>query len=237
MEKPKEIKSPKEDKNTTDSYPNWFDKNKFKKTLAIIDSHKFNYRHKIGEFKYISIKDLVNNIKNNTISEIPAKEGLNILKQTKNAEITKYKKRTSGQKKLLNLFSDLSDTILTGETLKSKSQKDKTLMSSKDEKEKEKKNEDENEDENKNILLEYMENIDDKLFKKYSNSKNFNRFIDKFDRATNEENKEKVVKKLKDINSFVKHYAQMEDDYNEYKCKLFDIIHAVDYFLYEYSKK
>ena len=237
MEKPKEIKSPKEDKNTTDSYPNWFDKNKFKNILAIIDSNKFNYKNKIGEFKYIDIKDLVNNIKNNAISEISAKEDLNILKQTKNAEIIKYKKRTPGQIELLNLFSDLSDTILTDETLKSKSQKDKTLMSSKDEKEKEKKNEDENEDENKNILLEYMENIDDKLFKKYSNSKNFNRFIDKFDRATNEENKEKVVKKLKDINSFVKHYAQMEDDYNEYKCKLFDIIHAVDYFLYEYSKK
>ena len=229
MEKPKEIKSPKEDKNTTDSYPNWFDKNKFKNILAIIDSNKFNYKNKIGEFKYIDIKDLVNNIKNNTISEISAKEGLNVLKQTKNAEIIKYKKRTPGQIELLNLFNDLSDTILTDETLKSKSQKDKTLMSSKDEKEKEKKNE----DENKNILLEYMENIDDKLFKKYSNSKNFNRFIDKFDRATNEENKEKVVKKLKDINSFVKHYAQMEDDYNEYKCKLFDIINAVDYFLYE----
>ena len=110
-------------------------------------------------------------------------------------------------------------------------------MSSKDEKEKEKKNEDESEDEDKNILLEYMENIDDKLFKKYSNGKNFNRFIDKFDRATNEENKEKVVKELKDINSFIKHFAQMEDDYSEYKSKLFDIINAVDYFLYEYSRK
>ena len=101
-------------------------------------------------------------------------------------------------------------------------------MSSKDEKEKE--NEDENEDENKNILLEYMENVADKLFKKYSNGKKFNSFIDEFDRATNEENKEKVVKELKDINSFVERYAQMEDDYNEYECKLFDIIDAVDYF-------
>ena len=27
IEKPKEIKSPEEDKNTTDSYPNWFDTN------------------------------------------------------------------------------------------------------------------------------------------------------------------------------------------------------------------
>ena len=62
-------------------------------------------------------------------------------------------------------------------------------------------------------------------------------FINELDSATNEENKEKVVKELKEINSFVNHYAQMEDDYSEYKSKLFDIINAVDYFLYEYSRK
>ena len=78
-EKPKEIKSPEEDKNTTDSYPNLFDKNKFTNILAIIDSSEFSYRHKIGEFKCIDIKDVVNNIKNNTISEIFAKKGLNTL--------------------------------------------------------------------------------------------------------------------------------------------------------------
>ena len=72
IEKPIEIKSPKEDKNTTDYYPNWFDRNKFEKILAIIDSNKFNYKNKIGEFKYIDIKDLVNNIRDNTISEISA---------------------------------------------------------------------------------------------------------------------------------------------------------------------
>ena len=69
-----EIKSLEEDKNATDSYPNWFDKNKFKNILAIIDSNKFNYKNKIGEFKYIGIKDLVNNIRNNTISEISTKK-------------------------------------------------------------------------------------------------------------------------------------------------------------------
>ena len=74
IEKLKEIKSPKEDKNTTDYYPNWFDRNKFEKILAIIDSNKFNYKNKIGEFKYIDIKDLVNNIKDNTIDEISAKK-------------------------------------------------------------------------------------------------------------------------------------------------------------------
>ena len=50
-----EIKSPKEDINRTD-YPNWFDKIKFKKMLAIIDRKKFNYKNKIGEFKYIELK-------------------------------------------------------------------------------------------------------------------------------------------------------------------------------------
>ena len=58
----------------TDSYPNWFDKNKFKNILAIINSNTFNYRHKIGEFKYIDIKDLINEIIDNTISEISAKK-------------------------------------------------------------------------------------------------------------------------------------------------------------------
>ena len=49
-----------------------FDRNKFKEISAIIDSSRFNYRNKIGEFKYINIRDLVNNTRNNTISEIDA---------------------------------------------------------------------------------------------------------------------------------------------------------------------
>ena len=107
-----EIKSSKEDINSTD-YPNCFDRNKFKKMLAIIiDSNKFNYNNKIGEFKYIDIKGMVNNIRNNTISEIHAKKDLNTLNEIKNAEIIKYKRCTSKQKELLNLFDDLLDTIL-----------------------------------------------------------------------------------------------------------------------------
>ena len=45
-----------------------------KEILAIIDSNKFNYENKIGEFQYIDIRDLVNNIRNNTISEIDVKK-------------------------------------------------------------------------------------------------------------------------------------------------------------------
>ena len=40
IKKTKKIKSSKEDKNTTDYYPYWFDKNKIKNILAIIDSNK-----------------------------------------------------------------------------------------------------------------------------------------------------------------------------------------------------
>ena len=49
---------------------NWIDENKFKEILAIIDSNEFNYKNKIGKFKHIDIKDLVNNIKNNAINEV-----------------------------------------------------------------------------------------------------------------------------------------------------------------------
>ena len=83
---------------------------------------------------------MVNNIRNNTISEIDAKKDLNALNEIKKAEIIKYKKRTPGHKKLLNLFDDLSDIILTDKTLES--QENEKVESRKEE------NEDyENEDE------------------------------------------------------------------------------------------
>ena len=113
-EEPKEIK-----------IPNWLDKNKFKEMLIIIDSNKFGHINKIGDFKYIDIKDLVDNIKDNTISEIDTKKRLNTLNIIKNSEI-KYKRLIPRQKELLNLFNHFSDVILT----------DKTLVSSKDENEK-----------------------------------------------------------------------------------------------------
>ena len=110
------------------------------KKLAIIDVNKFSFKYKMGEFTYIDIKALVNNIRNNAISEIAAKKALNTLNEIKNTEIIKKKRYTSKQKELLNLFNNLLDTILTDKTLKSKSQEDNTLMSSKDD--------DENENEN-----------------------------------------------------------------------------------------
>ena len=63
------------------------DKNKFKEILAIIDSNKFGHKNKIGDFKYIDIKEFVNNIKDNTISERDGKKRLNKLNTIKNSEI------------------------------------------------------------------------------------------------------------------------------------------------------
>ena len=65
--------------------------------MTIIGSNNFGNKNKIGEFKYIDIKDLVDNIKNNTISEVDAKKSLNALNKIKIAEI-KYKRRIPGQK-------------------------------------------------------------------------------------------------------------------------------------------
>ena len=126
-EEPKEIK-----------IPNWLDKNKFKEMLIIIDSNKFGHKNKIGDFKYIDIKDLVDNIKNNAISEIDVKKRLNTLNIIKNSEI-KHQRLIPGQKELLNLVNDLSDIILTDK------------MSSKDENENENENKNENENDHETI--------------------------------------------------------------------------------------
>ena len=176
-EEPKEIKS-----------PNWIDKNKFKEILTIIDSNKFGHKNKIGDFKYIDIKDLVNNIKDNTISEIDAKKRLNTLNIIKNSEI-KHKRLIPGQKELLNLFNDLSDIILT----------DKTLMSSKDENKKlkeEKENEKLKEEKENEKLKEKNENEnenedDDDIIKILIHS-------NEYDEETNQNKKNKIIKKLND---------------------------------------
>ena len=73
--------------------------------------------------------------------------------------------------------------------------------------------------------------------KNNSNDKNVNSFINKFDCATNEKDKEKVVKELKDINDFVNHEILIMDEDSEYRSKLIDIVNAIIFWMNEYSKK
>ena len=74
--------SPKNDENTTD----WYDKNKFNEILTTIDSNNFNHKNKIGKFKFNDINDLINNIKNNTISEANVQKKINELNKIKKVE-------------------------------------------------------------------------------------------------------------------------------------------------------
>ena len=120
---------------------------------------------------------MVNNIRNNTISEIDAKKDLNKLNEIKNVEIIKYKKRTTKHKELLNLFNDLLNIILTDKTLELQIQEDKSknenekvesgkVESRKAENENENEDEDEDEtvDQNKKIkgLNDNLDEIIDK---------------------------------------------------------------------------
>ena len=92
-EKLSEVKIPKNNKNKAD----WYDTNKFKIILTTIDSNNFNHKNKIGKLKFNDINNLINNIKNNTISEALAKQKLDALNEIKKAEI-KNKRLISSQK-------------------------------------------------------------------------------------------------------------------------------------------
>ena len=88
-----EIINSKKDEDTTD----WYDKNKFKKILTTIDRKIFNYKNKVGKLKFSDIINLINNIKNNTISESLAKQKLDALNEIRKVE-TKNKRLINGQK-------------------------------------------------------------------------------------------------------------------------------------------
>ena len=162
---------------------------------------------------------MVNNIKNNTISEIDAKKDLNALNEIKNVEIIKYKKRTPGHKKLLNLFNDLLDIILTDKTLESESQEDKNknenekvesrkVESRKEENEKVESRKEENEDEDYENEDEYEnENEDDdetmSQNKKYEIIKDLNDNLDEIiDKSKSFEDQIKSIRKVKNLDNY-----------------------------------
>ena len=204
------------------------DKNKFKKILTLIASNKFGHKNKIGNFKYIDIKDLVNNIKDNTISEIDTKKRLKTLNIIKNSEI-KHKRLISGQKVLLNLFNELSDIILI----------DKTLMSSKDENEKlkeekekpkeenknenENQNENENEDDYENKDEDYYENEDDEKISqnKKNKIKELNDHLDEI--IGKSKSFEDQIESLKKVENLEEYYFINDFGDKELKFKIFKL--------------
>ena len=143
---------------------------------------------------------MVNNIRNNTISETSAKKTFHTLNEIKNAEIIRHQRYTPKQKELLNLFNDLLDAILTGKTLKSKRQKDNTLMSSKDD------DENENENENDNNIIKQLNDCLDEAIDK---SKSF-------------EDQIKSIRKVENLNEyrFIDDYGDKELKFKIFKLKL-----------------
>ena len=130
------------------------------------------------------------------------KKGLDTLNELKNAGIIKYKKRTPKQKELLDLFNNLLDTILTDKTLKSKSQKVKTLISSKDE----------NENEN-NLIKQLNDNLDEIIDK----SKSF-------------EHQTKSIRKVENLNEywFINDYGDKQLEFKIFQLKLAHFPNIID---------
>ena len=156
-----------------------------------------------------------NNIRNNTISEISPKKGLNKLNEIKDAKIIKYKKCTPKHKKLLNLFNDLLGVILTDKTIKSKSQIDNTLMSSKDE------DENENENENKKTL---------KIIK------GLNNYLDEIiDKSKSFEEQTKLIRKVKNLDDYysINNYGDKELKFKIFKLNLAHLSNEIDEKLFE----
>ena len=164
---------------------------------------------------------MVNNIRNHTISEISAKKGLNKLNEIKNKGIIKYKKRNPKQKKLLNLFNNLLDVILT----------DETLLSSKDENENENENyktlmssneDDDNENENENDKTLIIKVLNDALDEIIDKSKSF-------------EDQIKSIRKIKNLDDYyyVNDFGDKELKFKIFKLKLAHLSNEIDEKLFE----
>ena len=113
--------------------------------ISLIIKIKFN------GFKFNDINDLINIIKNNTISEADTKKKTNELNKIKNVE-TKGKRLTKNQKKLLSLFDDLK-TIFNSNNNSNNNVSDSNNKNENvnvNENENENKNENENENVNEN---------------------------------------------------------------------------------------
>ena len=117
---------------------------------------------------------MINDIKNNTISEELAKQKLNALNKIKKAE-TKNKRLINGQKILLNLFDDLVETIYF---VKKENNNNNVSV-----------NENENENENENV-----NKIDDNV--------DTNNYFNIIDKTKSFEDQIEILKKIDDLGQY-----------------------------------
>ena len=202
-------KEPKEIK-----IPNWIDKYTFKETLVVIDSNEFNYKNRVSKFKYTRIKNLVDNTRNDRISEIDAKELLNALNEIKKAEIINYEKRTTGHIKLLNLFNKLININLTDKTSESQENENEKVKSKKEENEEE---DEDYENENEYEDCDNKNKNDDEAIDQNKANDNLDQIIDK---SRSFEDQTESLKKLEDLKG---NLPYNDYDHKELKSKYFKI--------------
>ena len=166
---------------------------------------------------------MVNNVRNNTISEIDAKKRLNTLNIIKNSEI-KHRRLIPGQKELLNLFDDLSNIILTDKTLKSESQEDKN-----------EENEDENENENEDKDDYYVYENQNKTIDQNKIIKEKNDFLDKIiDKSKSSEDQIESLKKVENLDIYYDNdFDDKELKYKYFKIKLAHLSNFIEENLFE----
>ena len=182
------------------------------------------------------MKDLVNNIKDNTISQTDAKKRLNTLNKIKNSEI-KHKRLIPGQKELLNLFNDLSDIILTDKTLMSSKDENKKLKEVNEKLKEEKENENEDDDDIMKILIrsnEYDEETNQN--KKNKIIKKLNDHLDEIiDKSKSFEDQIKSIKKVENLEEyyFINDFGDKELKFKIFKLKLAHLSNEIDEDLFE----
>ena len=163
------------------------------------------------------------------------KKTFKCIKRNKKAEIIKYKKRTPGHKKLLNLFDDSLHIILTEKTLESRKEENEDY-------ENEYKNEDdeyENEHEYKNEDDEYENENEDKEYENEDDDETINGLNDSLDeiieKSKSFEDQIESLKKLEGLKEYLpyKDYDDKELKSNYIKIELADMSNQTDKKLFE----
>ena len=195
----------------------WYDTDKFNEILATIDNNNFNHKNKIGKLKFDEIKDLINSIKGNTISEADTKKKLNELNEIKKVEI-KGKRLIENQKKLLSLFDDLLKTIFN-ETVNESNSNTKNKSESDNKSAYESDNESDNES-------------DDKKDKHYYEIRQLNNWFETIDQT---KSLEEQIELLKERGEFLSEYwcvgyyhDNKELNYDIFKAKTAHLLNELD---------
>ena len=184
-------------------------------------------KNKIGKLKFNDINNLLNNINNNTISEVDAKQKLNVLDEIKKAEI-KNKCLITSQKKLLKLFDELIETIFNNN--KSMNEDDNVSVNESDnvsvnENDNDNKNESESENDNES------ENGDEQYYK----IKQLNNWFKTIDETKSFEQQVEILKKRDILDEYWHddYHGDKELNIKIFKAKVVYLINDLDEQLFE----